>query len=381
MEGISFLKFDLTCSSRDVLWVMAVLIEGFAVLAKWEVIEPLIEERVFEIPNNTALNDGLIWCCNFMAKEDALKVLNTLAAKGLNTSQGPDSDVVLMDEYDGSVDPYCEWISSSRWEKALIAWKKGTSPDSVTAREGWDPKKGSGLKHHRGEGQPNLRFLRLEGNVEVYFDEDLKEEVYVGRTSAPVESLYKLATDVILKNSVAAGQPKLKGDAMTAVEDAVQSLKTVVEERPDWWNAHWFLGKGQVALGRHELAYASFHAAYAIEKGVEAIPKELGGVCLALGRFEEAVEVGERCLALNPDSHELLGNLAVSYLLAGRVDEAAKALEYARKINDKDQINKRLGTIASQIISGEREQPQSLAELMKPATTQPTKRKPFWKFW
>ncbi|RYD64320.1 MAG: tetratricopeptide repeat protein [Verrucomicrobiaceae bacterium] len=346
---------------------MAITIEGFTVVALHDRIQHLLEDGTLEAPNATALTDKHFWKCSFMAAEDALKFRKILEDHGLNGSQGPDSDIVLVSEFDRSVDPYCEWIQTGVWEKAVIAWKVGTEPTTVVAREGWDPNVGSGLQFHDKASMRSLQFLRLQDNLEVFLNTETGKEVYIGRTSTPVDSLFQVASEIIRKHYVAAGQPSVTGDAATEVAEAAGMLEKVIAEVPDWWNARWFHGKSQLALGNHKAAYDAFHAAYRIEKNVEYIQRELGGVCLELGKFDEAVTIGEAALALDASNAELLGNLAISYLLAGRAGHARKAIDAATKIDPEDNINRTISRILGEIENGSREMPASLRDLSKPA--------------
>ncbi len=233
-----------------------------------------------------------------MAEADAQKFLRTLEKLGLNVSQGPDSDVVLATEFDRSVEPYCEWLRTGVWDKAVIAWKEGTRPETVTAREGWDPKVGSGLEFHDPSSMQFLEFLRLENNVEVFLNKKTGKEVYIGRTSTSVDALFTIASKIVRKHFVTAGEPSLSGRSFAEVSEAAAMLEKVLSEVPDWWNAQWFYGKSQVALGNYEAAYKAFQHAYQHEKNVEVILRELAGVCLELQRFDEAVTVAEAALAL-----------------------------------------------------------------------------------
>jgi tetratricopeptide (TPR) repeat protein len=303
-----------------------------------------------------------------MAKADAQKFLNTLEENGLNVSQGPDSDVVIATEFDRSVEPYCEWLKIGIWEKAVIGWKEGTEPDTVTAREGWDPKVGSKLEFHDPSSMKFLEFLRLEDHVEVFLNKKTGQEVYIGRTSTPVDALFTTASEMIRKHFVSAGQPKLSGSAATEVSEAASMLEKVLAELPDWWNAQWFYGKSQVALGNYETAYTAFKHAYQHEKNVEAILRELSGVCLELKKFEEAVTVAEAALTLDPGNAELLGNLAVAFTLADRREHARKAIDAAAKLDPEDQVNNTISRILTEIEEGKREVPRSLHDLSKPAT-------------
>jgi hypothetical protein len=346
---------------------MAVTIEGFTVVAQRARIQHLLDAGSIVAPNSTALHDEHIWKCSFMAQADAWNFLQTLEKLGLNRSQGPDSDVVLISEFDRSVDPYCEWIRTGLWDKAVIAWKEGTRPESVTAREGWDPKVGSGLTFHDPSAMQHLEFLRLEDKVEVFLNKKTGKEVYIGRTSTPVDAMFLSASRVVQKHFVAAGAPALTGSAAQEVSNAAKLLEKVVTEVPEWWNAQWFYGKSLLALGDHEAAYTALRSAYNLERNVEVVPRELAGVCLELRRFDEAVAVAEEALALDPDNAELLGNLSLSYLLAGRVEHARRAIDAAIRIAPDDSINRTISRLLSEIAEGERQLPRSLGDLSQPA--------------
>lgn len=346
---------------------MAITIEGFSVVAQKVRIQRLLDDHAFAIPNSTALGDEHIWRCSFMAQVDAEKFLRTLEDLGLNVSQGPDSDVVVVNEFDRSVDPYCEWLITGVWEKAVIAWKAGTFPETVVAREGWDPQVGSGLVFHDPTTMKHLQFLRLEDNVEAYLDTKTGRQVYIGRTSTPVDAIFKTATSVIRKHFVTAGEPCVTGTAAAEVAKATEMLQGVISEVPNWWIALWFYGKGLLALGKHELAYRAFRRAYELEKHVEMIPRELAGVCLELRRFDEAVEVSEQAVVVEPDNAELVGNLALAYLMAGRYQQARKSIDAAIGIDPSDNINQTISRLLLEITEGRRAAPESLASLSEPA--------------
>lgn len=358
---------------------MAVPIEGYSVVAKLERVRPLLDEGSIVAPNSTALADDDIWRCCFMAEADARSFIDRLSEHGLNTSRGPDSDVVLVGEFDQLVDPYCEWLNLGTWSKAVIGWRVGTEPKTVVAKEGWDPEVGSGLTRRSQSEMEDLEFVRLDGNVEVYREKSTGQEVYLGRTAPSAAAQFREASGVITEHSVAPGGRALDGDARQAVEGAVATLERVLETNPDSWEALWFHGKGLVALGNPTKAYPSFARAFELHDSSEAIPRELAGVCLELGRFDDAVRVAERAASLAPDDHETLGNLAVAYLLAARGADAKKTIDAAIRLEPTNSINQLIQRVTIEVLEGKREQPTSLAALSKPAPRR--KKKPFWKFW
>jgi tetratricopeptide (TPR) repeat protein len=359
---------------------MAIPIEGYSVVAQRSRIQHLLDAGQIPLLNATVLADDHLWRCSFMTSDDANHFVKSLASLGLVTSVGPDSDVVVVSEFDRSVEPYCEWLQMAEWEKAVIAWLVGTEPRTIVAREGWDPKVGSGLTFRAGTD--GLEFVRLDGNVEVYRDKISRKELFIGRTSTPSESLFKAAGAILSKCWRAAGEPPVTGTQAEDVVRAVAMLDQILAEVPDQWRVHWLHGKGHIALGNTAAAYESFKRAFALEQNDQAIPRELAGACLELGKFAEGVQVAERAVAIQPDNHELLGNLAVAQLLAGNLDAAQKTIHAANRINSGDQINQFLLRVIQDVVAGRRPPPKSTKELQSPLPPPPTKTtRKFWQFW
>jgi tetratricopeptide (TPR) repeat protein len=285
---------------------MAIPIEGYTVVAQRDRIQELLDNEKVPNPNVTVLADDHIWRCSFMTHEDAVRFAKSLESRGLNISHGPDSDVVIINEFDLAISPYCEWLQAARWEKAVIAWRVGSEPRTVAAREGWDPKIGSGLSFRTStEG---LEFVRLdtEKNVEVYRDKTTDQLVYIGRTSTPVEALSQSAANIIRKHFRVVGQPPATGSDADEVSSAIAMLDRVNSEAPNNWRVLWFRGKGYLSLGKLASAYDDFYCAYSVEKNEQAIPRELAGVCLALGKFEEGLQVAQEAVMLHPDTTNCL---------------------------------------------------------------------------
>lgn len=356
---------------------MALPIEGFTVVVKLGRIEEILSNEQITIPNGTALNDDHIWRCSFMAEADAQGFADELERQGLNISQGPDSDVVIASEFSQEIVPYCEWLQTAEWDKAVIAWMAGTKPEKVIAREGWDPSKGSGLVFQDPTQMDDLEFLRMENNVEVFMNKKTGKEVYLGRSSSSPDVIFRKASETIRNNWVESGEPALQGDARRVVAEAIELLQQAVSKNPKWWNAHWILGKGFVALGDYGAAEHAFSKAYEIEPANEAVPRELTGVLLQLGKFDEAVKTGESAAALQPDNAETLSNLALTYLLAGQDAAAAKTIAAAVSIDGLDDVNRHVERIITDVQTGRRARPKTFQELTNP----PRQRKAWWQFW
>jgi tetratricopeptide (TPR) repeat protein len=346
---------------------VAIAIEGFSVVA----LKSRIEEQFpgglaalsQKVPNATELSDDDLWRCAFMAAGDAKRFLAQLQEAGLNTKQGPDPDVVTISEFDLSVEPYCEWIRTVRWDKGVVAWRAGTTPRSVVARQGWSPESGSGLTLSH-VNDDHLEFRRLEGNVAVYFDKQQGCEVYLGRTAADPDEVFKASAKIVFDHAVDPGQPALQGEPYAKVAHAIAELERIASQFPNSWNVHFMIGKGKLALGETDLAYQSLRRANELEADSESAYRELAGVCLMLGRAEEAIAIGEKAAALKPDNPETLGNLACAYLIGGRLAEALPTINAALKLDEDDLTNRALQRRIHEVMKGTRPQPRKLGDLM-----------------
>ena len=349
---------------------MAIAIQAFSVVGLISHIEENyvggVEALSKTIPNETGLTDDDLWVCSFMVCDDAQRFLERLELTGLNSSQGPDSDLVLVSEFDLSVAPYCEWLEVAQWDKGVIAWRAGTTPRLVRARAGWSPEQGSGLSYLDSSVDDHLELLRIEDHISVYFDKQKGCEVYVSRFEPDPDEVYSLASKVILKHRVDPGDPLLTGEIKTKVCQAIAELETLARQIPTAWRVHFCIGKGKQAIGEMDSAYESLRTAYELEQETESVFREFAGICLELGKADEAVHVGQKAAALQPDNAETLGNLACAYLVAGRLKEAETTINAALKLNADDQINQLVQCKIQEVLTGSRPQPRYLADLLKP---------------
>ncbi len=344
---------------------MAIAVEAFCVVGNLQAIEAADhlshEDLTTLAPNNTALDDGDLWRCSFMAESDAAAFVQRLDEIGFNTSTGPGSDFVIVNEFDLEVTPYCEWLEVAQYQKGIIAWKTGSNPETVTARAGWSPENGSGLTFGNRHRMNDLEFVRLDGSVEVFRDKETGELVYIGRTETPVEALYETSASLIQRNSISPGQPRLRGKIRAEVEKAVAGLVEVVAHHPDFWRAHYFIGKGRESIGDVENAYTAFNRAFEINPEGENVCRGLASACLATDRIEQALAVSIREATLFPDSEQTLGNLAICYLLNQQVPAARKTIDAAIRLNPSDRVNEHTGRLIRSVETGERACPRTLA--------------------
>ncbi len=348
---------------------MAIAIEGYSVVGRKDHIDDIypggVEALTASAPNSTVLADDHLWRCSFMAMSDALRLMRRLTDAGFEVAQGPDSDFVIINEFDLCIEPYCEWLQVKQWNKGVMAWLTGTVPKTLIAREGWTPEIGSGLVFAESSNNPNLKFLRVEGNLEVYFDKAQGSEVYIGRTHFDPDTVFRVSADVIRKHMINPGHPPVSGEIAVSVRKAVSDLETLGREYADSWQLHFCIGKGKHAIGDLDGALISLRRTYELEKDTESVPREYAGICLELGYADEAVQVGEKAAALKPDNSETLGNLACAYLFAGRLVEANTTIDSALKLDANDSVNQLLRRMIEDVASGRRPQPKRLSDLTR----------------
>ena len=364
---------------------MSITIEGFSVVVKRELVQPFLDDDRIVPPNRMFLGDDDIWRCSFMSNDDAGAFVKKLEALGLNGTKGPNPDLVLVNEFNHDVYPYCEWLELGNYQKAIVAWKAGSDPEKLVAHEGFDPAVGSGLLFRDKTNLHDLEFLRVEGNIEVYLDKRSGDEVFLGRTRTP-EVLFQTACEAIRPHFKIPGDPPVASEEADAVNLAIADLEKLITDYPEFSQAMFFCGKGYIALGQYGSAYRHFAKGYELEPQVEGYARELGGVCLELGKFDEAVVVGEKAAALKPDDCETLGNLSIIYLMARRIDAARKAIKSALKIAPEDNVNQNLYALIESVANGQRAQPTSMKDIRgddkqpERSENQPIKKR-FWEFW
>jgi tetratricopeptide (TPR) repeat protein len=119
-------------------------------------------------------------------------------------------------------------------------------------------------------------------------------------------------------------------------EDSARMFERASTMRPEDYEAPMLLGQVLTALGRKEDAAAAYrHGADLADAHLELNPEDTRALILAatvnanLDRQERAVEFAERAIAVDRDDPMLLYNVACTFAVIGKGDEALDALEHA----------------------------------------------------
>jgi tetratricopeptide (TPR) repeat protein len=151
--------------------------------------------------------------------------------------------------------------------------------------------------------------------------------------------------------------------AREELDRGVILLQKVVEMNSDNWAAYWVMGKGFQALKQSENACDAFGKAFAIKNDNPDVAREYMLECMNLGRASEAIDAAKHGVSLNPNDAGLIANLAIAYLVGGRIDDSIIAIEKSLKLAPNDEISQNVKTIILEVRDGKRPQPKSAREL------------------
>jgi len=163
-----------------------------------------------------------------------------------------------------------------------------------------------------------------------------------------------------------AGAMDKKADTQKArakLERAIALLHEVVVYNPGNWSAFWLLGKAYQTMDDHQKAYNFLGKSYGIQKENPDVAREYMFECLELTKADEGVTVGEQAVSLRPMEAGLHANLALAYMIAGRMADARSAVDKALQLDSSDQISLAVRRRIQQVAEGTRLQPRTIRDL------------------
>src|SRR5215472_3009604 len=126
------------------------------------------------------------------------------------------------------------------------------------------------------------------------------------------------------------------------LQSAREMSGRVIEFNPSNWAALWGVGIANKCVRDLAAAYTAFQMAYALEKENANVGRELSGICMALGKGEEAVRISREVVNRNPQNAGLISNHALALLIEGNIQEAEIAVESALRLEPEDQTTRSL---------------------------------------
>lgn len=173
---------------------MAVLIEALTVLVQKPIVEARFPGGLIEFERTVeavcVYGDADLVCLLFMSPADVADLCNFLAEYNLEYNvDGAARDLVVVDMQRGPLLP-CDWVRFGSVElhghTVAAAWHRDSTDTTVATPEGW-AFEGSltadfGFTPFEEFGS-KLVFLRMDGAYDVYWNNEINEEVFVPRRS------------------------------------------------------------------------------------------------------------------------------------------------------------------------------------------------------
>ena len=194
---------------------MAVLVEAISVIVRKKAIDERYEGSweafMADLPNKTYCTDGEIVRVGFMSPEDVEVFVKNLESKGLRFIVDEESiDIAVVDQLYGPTCK-CKWLGYGKLDygvsgQVATCWLCQDNNLSYQLTNGEDIQDNRMAKFSIELSTPDgwqyegslsqefifvslkrknecMKYLRMEGNLEVYLDKETGKEVYMGRTN------------------------------------------------------------------------------------------------------------------------------------------------------------------------------------------------------
>jgi len=150
------------------------------------------------------------------------------------------------------------------------------------------------------------------------------------------------------------------------LQSAREMSGRVIEFNPSNWAALWGVGIANKCVRDLAAAYTAFQMAYALEKENANVGRELSGICMALGKGEEAVRISREVVNRNPQNAGLISNHALALLIEGNIQEAEIAVESALRLEPEDQTTRSLAKFIAAVRTNQAPRPNRYPPVISP---------------
>lgn len=358
---------------------MSVLVEGISVIVRVATLEEKHPDGLLgfrlDCRNRTFCSDGTLARVGFMAPADAQAFVARLESLGLVFERdGRFVDIAVFDQQTGPTG-LCEDLVFGRTEQGVAyCAAAGEEGSELVTPRGWTYEGSLSSGHQfipNEEVADRLRYLRSEGDLDVYLYVETGQEVYVGRAwgmadpSANADQLFRRGIEIAQPHLFFGDYPYTPPDSegRARIEKGMQNLELVLRLKPTHWPALWYMGKCHQALGQTERSYEFFKAASDLVTTQPDVYRELMFACMELGRSEESLTAARAALAASPSDPGLRANLALALLLAARLDEAQSTAEEALAQAPDDSLTRDLLDTILRVRRGEMPQPHRMSDL------------------
>jgi hypothetical protein len=112
-------------------------------------------------------------------------------------------DIAQVKQFDGFYVP-CDWLDFRRSPEGLaFCTLKGIETEIIAVPDGWqfeNSLSNVGIRTNTQDARDQFRYLRTDGNVDVFLEEHTNQEVYTGRISQESPGMFNIS-DVYIKGA------------------------------------------------------------------------------------------------------------------------------------------------------------------------------------
>ncbi|MFV1965665.1 MAG: tetratricopeptide repeat protein [Pirellulaceae bacterium] len=144
----------------------------------------------------------------------------------------------------------------------------------------------------------------------------------------------------------------------------IELLEHAIAIHADNWSAYWMIGKAYQALGDPVNACDAFGKSFSIQAENPDVVREYMVECLKLGRAGDGMDAAEHAVQLDSQDAGLVANLALAYLIGGRIDAALETVEQSLALDGDDEITQDLRSLIREVRDGKCAPPKSMADLV-----------------
>jgi tetratricopeptide (TPR) repeat protein len=160
------------------------------------------------------------------------------------------------------------------------------------------------------------------------------------------------------------------------LKHALSLFERVLHLNPENWSAMWFMGKVHQRCQDQATALSWFERAYQVSPSQADVAREASTCAMELGRHDAAISFAHRAVEIAPADAGLHANLALAYLLAGRIPDAQNEIACALAKDATDTISQTIDSMISILLAkdGLRRQQLQRCSLtgLRIATTNPS---------
>lgn len=144
---------------------------------------------------------------------------------------------------------------------------------------------------------------------------------------------------------------------------ALALFDRVLQTKPDSWNTMWLMAKVHQRLGDKATAFSWMERAYLINPSQLDVTREASLMASDLGRQDSGIAYARRATQIEPENAGLVANLALSYLLANRLEEAKREIARSLKLDPNDSISKTIHETIMHFADKKKTPPSTTGEL------------------